>query len=126
MFELQLGEVHLVLYNGDASTGDVLIDVYFSAFMGMNMSATSEALSATMGEPDVYFDVVYPEANTGGAKDTEALLVELVPYLLPMLTDALGEIPLPTIEGFGINNIKVGTDGPEDGFLMVRGQLKAD
>lgn len=126
MFELQLGEVHLVLYNGNAATGDVLVDVYFSAFMGMNLTATSEALSATMGEPEVYFDVIYPEANTAGAHDTEALLVELVPYLLPMLTDALGEIPLPAIEGFSIKNIKVGTDGPEDGFLLARGQLKAE
>ena len=123
MFDLQLGDIHLVLYNGNATTGDVLIDVYFSAFMGMDLSATSDTLSATMGDPEVYFDVVYPEANTAGAKDTEALLVELVPYLLPLLTDALGEIPLPEIDGFAISGVRTNTDGPEDGFLMVRGNL---
>ena len=123
MFDLQLGDIHLVLYNGDAATGDVLIDVYFSAFMGMNLGATSDTLSATMGEPSVYFDVVFPEANTAGAKDTEALLVELVPYLLPLLTDALSEIPLPEIDGFAISGVRTNTDGPEDGFLMVRGNL---
>ena len=118
MFDLQLGDIHLVLYNGNATTGDVLIDVYFSAFMGMDLSAASDTLSATMGDPEVYFDVVYPEANTAGAKDTEALLVELVPHTHP--THRCIEIPLPEIDGFAISGVRTNTDGPEDGFLMVQ------
>ena len=54
MFDLQLGDIHLVLYNGNATTGDVLIDVYFSAFMGMDLSATSDTLSATMGAGSLF------------------------------------------------------------------------
>jgi hypothetical protein len=126
MLDLQLGDVHLVLYNGDMSSGDVLLDVYFSAFMGMDMDATAETLTTSFGEPTVYFDVVYPKSNTTGAHDTEALLQELIPYLLPMLTDALGEIPMPAISGFSISGVKVNTDGPEDGFTMVRGNLIAE
>ena len=52
----------------------------------------------------VYFDVVYPDANSPAALSSEALMQALIPYLLPMLTDAITEIEIPSIDGFGILN----------------------
>jgi hypothetical protein len=71
----------------------------------------------------VVFDVTHPEANTLGASDTEDLLYALVPLFLPLLTDAMGEIPMPEIEGFSLLNITVGTGGAEDGYLVLGGDL---
>ncbi len=124
--DFQLGDLHLVLYNGPAEAGYEMLEVYVSAVAGMTISATADnTLTASLGDMDLYFDVVVPEANTVGAEDTEALLGALVPMLLPSLTDALGEIAIPDISGFTISGITVDTAGPEDGFITLGGDLTA-
>jgi hypothetical protein len=72
---------------------------------------------------DLYFDVVYPDATSIGAADTEALLEELVPLLLPTLTGALGEVPIPDIQGFTVTGVTVDSEGPEDGYITLGGDL---
>ena len=84
MLELQLGDPLLTLYNGDAVSGNEMIQVYVSAFIEMDIDANADgtSLNPELGDMDLYFDVVIPEANTVGAVDTEALLELLVPLLL--------------------------------------------
>jgi len=125
LLEMQVGDLLLTLYNGDAVSGNEMIQVYVTAFVEMDVSASSDgtSLNPELGDMELYFDVVIPEANTVGAADTEALLELLVPLLLPTLTDALTEVPVPDIEGFSVTGVTVDTDGPEDGVLTLGGDL---
>jgi len=125
LLELQVGDLLLTLYNGDAVSGNEMIQVYVTAFVEMDVTASSDgtSLNPALGDMELYFDVVVPEANTVGAADTEALLELLVPLLLPTLTDALTEVPIPDIEGFSVTGVTVDTDGPEDGVLTLGGDL---
>ncbi len=122
--QLQIGDLRLTLLNGDAATGTELIDVYVTIFADLDLSGSSAtSLSATLGTPDLYFDVVYPDATSIGAADTEALLEELVPLLLPTLTEALADVPIPEIQGFSITGVSVATAGPEKGYTTLGGNL---
>jgi hypothetical protein len=122
--ELQIGDLNLTLWNGDAATGTELIDVYISVFAELDLSSSSAtSLSAELGAMDLYFDVVYPDATSIGAADTEALLQELVPLLLPTLTGALAEVPIPDIQGFSITGVSVDSEGPESGYITLGGDL---
>lgn len=123
--ELQLGDMRLTLYNGPAVAGNELIQVYFSAFIDMNTvpNADATALEIELGAMDLRFDVVIPDSGTTGARDTEALLELLVPLLLPTLTDALSEIPIPDISGYGLSSVTVDTLGTQDAFIGLGGNL---
>ena len=82
------------------------------------MTTDGANLSATVGSPTLSTDVIYPDG--GSAADTEALLTELAPLLLPVLTDALGEIAIPSIQGFNIQNLTLNV---VDGNLVMTGAL---
>lgn len=124
MFDLQLGDLLITLYDGTAGSGSVLIQVYVSAFVGLDVDSDGASLSASVGtNPDLYFDVVVPEADGLAASETEVLLETLVPLILPFVTDALGEIPIPDIQGFTITGVSVDVAGPEDGWLTLGGNL---
>ena len=116
--ELQLGDLGLTFHNGDLSNGDVRLDVYMTLTAPLVMSTDGLTLSATVGTAALSTDVVYPEGSS--ATDTEALLSELAPLLLPILTDALGEIAIPNIQGFNIQNLTLNV---VDGNLIMTGVL---
>ena len=116
--ELQLGDLGLTFHNGDLSNGDVRLDVYMTLTAPLVMSTDGLTLSATVGTALLSTDVVYPEGSS--ASDTEALLSELAPLLLPILTDALGEIAIPNIQGFNIQNLTLNV---VDGNLIMTGVL---
>ncbi len=121
--DLQLGDLRLTLYDGDSSTGTVLMDVYVSGTAELDVGTNGgTALTAGLGEMDLYYDVVFPQASLA-ASDTEDFLSLLVPLLLPSLTDAIGEIEIPSIEGFVIDGATLGPAGPEDGYLLMTGDL---
>ncbi|MEL6342620.1 MAG: hypothetical protein AAFV53_05780 [Myxococcota bacterium] len=124
LLDLQIGDLLLTLYADE----DVFIEVYVSAVTDLDVSVEGDqTLAAAIGEDiELYFDVIYPEANTVGAADTEALLEAIVPLILPSLTDALGAIEIPSIEGFTISTISVDAAGPENGVLTLGGNLTAD
>lgn len=123
-FELQIGDMEVTLFNGNPSNNQVLIKAYVTAFADMDLMAVGDtSLSATVGQADVYFDVVIPDSNTLAAADTEALMDALVPLLLPMLTDAIGEIDIPSISGFGISGITISTGGSMNGYVKLGGNL---
>ncbi|MBL8617671.1 MAG: hypothetical protein JNM72_18835 [Deltaproteobacteria bacterium] len=127
MAELQLGDMLLTLYNGPAVAGNEMIQVYFSAFIEMDLAANADATAVeiTLGDMNLTFDVVIPEAASAGAADTEALLQLLVPLLLPTLTDALSEIPIPDIEGFGLSGVTVDMLGGQGAVIGLGGDLAA-
>ena len=70
-------------------------------------TSTANALVVSMGDMDIWFDLVYPNARSQYAGDTEAFLEELMPLLVPMLSESLGEFPIPSLEGLSIGNISV-------------------
>jgi hypothetical protein len=123
--ELQIGDLLLTLYGGPVAPGNELIQVYMSVFSEMDMASNADAtaLTISLGDNAIAFDVVIPSSGTVGARDTEALLELLVPYLLPFLTDALSEIPIPEIAGFTLASPRVDMLGAEDGFVGVGANL---
>jgi hypothetical protein len=125
--ELQLGDLLLTLYNGDATPGNEMIQVYVSAFIEMDVTVDSAGTTLTpeLGDMELFFDVVYPASNSIGASDTEQLLELLVPLLIPSLTDVLGEIQVPEIEGFGLTGVSLELGGPSTrpGMLDLEGNL---
>ena len=116
--ELQLGDLGLTLHNGALSNGDVRLEVFLSLTAPLDMTTDGQTLSASVGSPALTTDVVYPEGSS--AADTEALLTELAPLLLPILTDALGEIAIPSIQGFNIQNLTLNV---QSGNLVMTGAL---
>ena len=119
--ELQIGDMYLALHNGPLEDQDVRLELYMSLFAPLNLNASATALGVEIGEPLVYFDVVYPEANSMYADSSESILQALIPFLLPTLTDALTEIEIPSIEGFSIAGVSSSTN---DGYVRLSGQLQ--
>jgi hypothetical protein len=125
VYDLEMGDFHVTLYDGAVASGSEFLDVYVSVIAGLDVDISADnTLSAEIVDPELYFDVVYPEANTVAAADTEALLEALIPMLLPRLTDGLSEVALPEFEEFGWSNLQMGKGGAEKGFMTVGGSLK--
>lgn len=123
MLDLQMGDLELSLYDGEAIPENLRMQVYVTLEAGLDLDVKDGMLSPTLGDPTVWFDVTKPEANTEASQDTEDLLQALVPLLLPSLTGAIGEIPLPDIAGFSITIDGLKLDGPENGFVTVDADL---
>ena len=124
MLDFQLGDLHLIIYAGEQVEENVVLEVYLSVLGGMDMDSDGLTLQAELGELDLYFDVVVPDATSPGAQSAESLLEALMPLLLPNLTGAISEVPIPSIDGFGINNISVGLAGSQDGFVEIGGEME--
>ena len=54
------------------------------------------------------------------------LFGDLMPLYLPEITGALGEIPLPEIEGFGLEDVTATMDGggSEPAYWVLSGSLE--
>ena len=124
MLDLQIGDLELSLYDGEATDDNLRMRVYVTIFGGLDLEVSNGNLSPTLGDTEVFFDVTEPAANTGASRDTEDLLEALVPLLLPALTGAISEIPLPEIGGFSITIDGLRVDGPENGFITVDADLE--
>jgi hypothetical protein len=81
------------------------------------MGVSSTSITANVGNPTTYFDVVYP---LEGAQGTELLLEAIIPVLLPTFTDAISEIPLPSFSGVTLSGL---TSTVENGHLAVTGNV---
>lgn len=124
LLDLQVGDLLVTIYDGAAEPGNEYMQVYVAAEAGLNLSATSDAtLSAELGETEIWFDVVYPDASSTEAAAAEDLLSMLVPLILPELTGALSEIEIPAIEGFTLSGITVTQQGAESGYTVLSGSL---
>ncbi len=123
MLDLQIGDLELSLYDGEAIDENLRLRVYVTLVAGLDLDVVDGNLAPAIGDPTVWFDVTVPEANTVASRDTEDLLEALVPLLLPSLTGAISEIPLPDIAGFTITIDALKLDGPENGFVTVDADL---
>ena len=117
LLEMQLGELYIAVHNGDYSNGDIRLEVYSHIFAPLTMGVSSTLITATVGNPETYFDVVYP---LEGARGTETLLDALIPILLPTFTDAISEIPLPTFAGVTLSGLSSSVDS---GHLNIVGNV---
>jgi hypothetical protein len=124
LLDLQIGDLELSIYDGEPIEQNLFLRVYVHLIADMDLETdTANALVIGIGDMDIWFDLVYPNARSQYAGDTEAFLAELMPLLVPMLSDSLGEFPLPALSGMSIGNISVGLDGAEDGFVVASGDL---
>ncbi|MCB9791730.1 MAG: hypothetical protein H6741_03295 [Alphaproteobacteria bacterium] len=124
LLDLQVGDLELSLYNGAVDEANLYLRVYVSLEAGLGLSATANnTLLPSLGDLDLTFDLVHPNDRSQYAGNTEALLNALVPMLLPTLTDALGEVPIPDFDGYGLGNVAIGLDGAEDGYVTLGGSL---
>jgi hypothetical protein len=124
LLDMQIGDLEVSIYNGAIDEANLFMRVYVQVNAGLDLSASADnTLSAGLGDINVRFDLVYPNEGGQYATDTEALLEALVPMLLPSLTDALGEIPIPDLAGFGLSGVTVGLEGAEDGVVVLGGDL---
>ena len=122
--DLQLGDFQIVLYDGDPIPQNKMIEVYTTVTTDLTINASADnTLNPVLGDLELDFDVIYPDNNTAGAADTEALLQALVPMLLPSLLEGIGEIAIPEFQGFGLSGIAVTSAGAEGGYLGVGGSL---
>lgn len=124
MGQLQIGDLELVIYDGPADPSNVAYDVYATIFADFSLSAADGLLSPSIGEPEVWFDVVTPANDTQYSEDVETLLSAFIPMFFPQLTDALGTIPLPDISGFPLTIDSI--DGEPAGWVTIGGDLSVD
>ena len=54
---------------------------------------------------------------------TEVLVEMLVPALLPMLTNVIGAIEIPSFSGFSMSGVTAGVAGAEGGYVLLGGDL---
>lgn len=127
LLDLQIGDLALTLYDGSAEEGTVVFQLYASIVAELDLDVSAEGtLLPALGETTVWFDVVVPAAGTEASGDAEALLGALVPMLLPALTEGLGEVPIPEIQGFTLGVVSIELDGAESGYVNVNGDLSVD
>ncbi|MES2640586.1 MAG: hypothetical protein V4850_13920 [Myxococcota bacterium] len=127
LLDLQIGDLALTLYDGAPEDGTIVFQLYASivAELDLDVSEAGTLLPA-LGETTIWFDVVVPSAGTEASADAEALLGALVPMLLPSLTEGLGEVPIPEIQGFTLGVESILLDGAESGYVNVNGDLSVD
>ena len=113
--------MYLALHNGPLEDQDVRLELYMSLFAPLNLNASATALGVEIGEPLVYLDVVYPEANPCMRSRRNLFYKVFDTLFIPTLTDALTEIEIPSIEGFSIAGVSSSTD---DGYVRLSGQLQ--
>ncbi len=127
LLDLQLGDLGVSLYSDDpADPANLVMTFYVGLEAGLDLTVTANAtLAANITVDDTWFDVVYPVFPNGLGTDMEDLLDLLVPALTPLLTDAIGEIPIPEFSGFTMDNLTIETAGAENGYVDVGGDLVA-
>jgi hypothetical protein len=128
-YDLQLGDMLLRVHNGEVATDTLYMDIYVAVTAPMNLDAGSDgaSISLALGEPEVLVDVTYAMSEMSmSPESTEALLADLIPYYLPEITGALGEISLPSIEGFTLSSISTTMDGGDTppGYWTLSGALE--
>jgi hypothetical protein len=124
LFHLAIGDLEVLMYNGDPSEETMLLHFYagFEADLAIEMTEEG-ALSPSISNISGWVDVTEPVLPNGFEIDTEGLLLSLVPLIEMQLGGALGEIPIPDISGFALTDITVEAAGAEGGFLNAAGDL---
>jgi hypothetical protein len=123
--QLQVGDLEVTMHSGDPSDpSTLLLRMFVAAEAGLDLSVTPEnTLGFEIAEPRAWFDVTEPVAPNDFETGTEDMLVTLVPILLGQITDALGTIPIPEIQGLSMTGITIEAAGAERGYVNVGGEL---
>jgi len=118
-YELQIGSMYLSVRLGE--TGPTLLSGYASGSAELFIDSDGgTSILPTIGDLNLQLDMVEPETEPA---DVVALVDDLLPLFLPSLTDALGAFEVPTIAGFGIEDLEVSTT---DGYVNLEGNLRVD
>ena len=123
--DLQLGDLELSLYGDDpADPANLALQLYMGMEAGLELNVTQNAtLSASIVDADTWVDATYPPMPNNLETEFEDLLDLMVPSLTPLITDAIGEIPIPEISGFTLQNVTITASGPELGYVDAGGDL---
>lgn len=123
--DLQMGDLMLAIYGDDPSDpANLVLKLYMGLDAGLDITVTpNQTLAATIYDVDTWFDVVYPDMPSNQEAALELLLDQIIPGLTPLLTDALGEIEIPAIAGYTLDNISISVAGADDGYINAAGDL---
>ncbi len=123
--DLQIGDLMLAIYGDDPSDpSNLVLQLYMGLDAGLDITVTpSQTLAANIYDVDAWFDVVYPEVPSQMESSLEMFLDQIIPGLTPLLTDAIGEIEIPAIAGYTLDNISIAVAGAEDGYINAAGDL---
>ncbi len=125
LLDLQLGDLGVAIYGDDpADPANEVLGFSMGLEAEVDLTVTANAtLAATITVDDSWFDVTYPTFPQGLGVAMEDVLDMLIPVLTPLLTDAIGEIPIPEISGFTLDNVAIEVAGAEDGYVNLGGDL---
>lgn len=124
LLEMQIGDLAVTMYDGAPEDGDIVFQLYASFLVELDLDVSSDGmLVPTLGGTQIFFDVVVPSAGTEASADAESLLGALVPMLLPTLTEGLGAVPIPDIQGFSLAVDSILLDGADNGYVTINGDL---
>jgi hypothetical protein len=122
---MQLGDMYVQIYNGPETEEALYMELYVSARIPLTLAASAEgdAIAIELADPEVWVDVIAPDASSAAAAGAEGAFAVLLPAFLPEITGALGEIPIPTLYGFGLEDITTDLVGTDNGHLVIGGNL---
>jgi hypothetical protein len=122
---MQLGDIYVQIYDGPATPSALYMELYVSAQMPLTLeaSADGDAIGVELGDPEVWVDVISPDPSSPEAAGAEAAFAVLLPALLPEITGAFGEIPIPAFSGFALADVETELVGADDGHLVISGDL---
>jgi hypothetical protein len=125
---MQLGDMAVEIYDGPETEESLYMELYVSANipLTLGMSAAGDAIAIELGTPELFVDVSYPDPSSPAAAGAEAAFELLLPALLPEITGAFGEIPIPAFSGFALTDAEASLVGSDDGYLMISGDLAGE
>lgn len=125
---------------GELQLGDMLVDLHANFARGERQHIARLAVSVfarsqidmdsddtisfeIVGEPEFYFDGVFSTVEHLDGDDMAELLEVLLPTVMPNMMQGAQEFPLPSFEGYGINNPQVDVAGPSGDYFNFSGNL---
>jgi hypothetical protein len=128
-YDLYLGDMLVEIHNGEVTDESLVIELYISAVAPLALSAEMDdwSIGMSLSDPVVYADAVYIDPMfTVSPAVVEGLFVSLMADYLPELTEALGAMPLPEIEGMSLGGISTAMDGEDapPGYWVLSGSLE--
>ncbi len=125
---------------GELQLGDMLVDLHANFPRGEQQHIARLAVSVfaqaqidmdsddtisfeVVGEPEFYFDGVFSTVENLDDDDMAELLEVLLPSAMPNMLQGAQEFPLPSFEGYGINNPQVNVAGPSGDYFNFSGNL---
>ncbi|MEC8192977.1 MAG: hypothetical protein VX127_09595 [Myxococcota bacterium] len=126
-FDLTIGSMEVVLYDGDPAGDDRVMTLFVAMKVPMQLAATEGAIDMDLGEAEVWIDPTYVDPDLGLTAETIATLFSpILASFVPELTGELTSIPFPSLDGFSIAIDGSGMDGGDapPGFWVADGALE--